>query len=274
MKLFKERSEKKSLAITTILSIALIFALLFFGLSYMEPPIESGITIRFGTSDVGSGDNLPEPVAPTPEEQPVSEQIETAPQETDPSETPEEVVTQTTEDAPVIEKKETAEKEIKTEETPKPAEKPESKPDKSTEDALQNILKGSAPGKEGGGGAGDDNLPGDKGDPSGDPDSDSYYGHGKGLDGDGNYRLGGRKALNKVKHTPNCNESGTVVVEVKVDQNGKVIQANPGVKGTTNPHSCLTEPAKRAALETKFNSDANAPSVQTGTIIYVFKLSD
>lgn len=94
------------------------------------------------------------------------------------------------------------------------------------------------------------------------------------MDGDGNYRLGGRQALVKKKYTQECNESGTVVVEIKVNQQGTVTQAKPGVRGTTNTNSCLLDPARRAALETKFNTDAKAPSVQTGYIIYEFKLSE
>ena len=71
-----------------------------------------------------------------------------------------------------------------------------------------------------------------------------------------------------------CNESGVVVVKIEVNQQGKVINAVAGVKGTTNTASCLLEPARRAALATKFNSDAEAPVKQVGTIIYEFKLSD
>lgn len=104
--------------------------------------------------------------------------------------------------------------------------------------------------------------------------SSTYYGNGAGLDGDGNYRLGGRKALNKEKIPQDCNESGVIVVKVSVNQNGQVISASPGQKGTTNSATCLTEPARRAALATRFNSDSNAPSVQIGYITYNFKLTE
>lgn len=123
-------------------------------------------------------------------------------------------------------------------------------------------------------GEGDDQKAGDKGDPDGDPNAKNYYGTGKGLDGDGKYRLGGRKALNKERYTQDCNESGEVVVKIEVDRNGNVIKATPGVKGTTNSSPCLLEPAKRAALDTRFNKDTDAPSKQVGFITYVFKLSE
>src|SRR5690606_18885802 len=56
--------------------------------------------------------------------------------------------------------------------------------------------------------------------------------------------------------------------------NGKVVSATPGVRGTTNNSRCLTDPAKRAALATKFNADENAPAKQSGKIIYKFSLSE
>ncbi|MFT6687792.1 MAG: protein TonB, partial [Saprospiraceae bacterium] len=121
---------------------------------------------------------------------------------------------------------------------------------------------------------GDDTEVGDKGDPNGNPNAKNYYGTGKGLDGDGNYQLGGRKALNKEKIVQDCNEAGTVVVSIEVDRNGNVISAVPGVRGTTNNSRCLTEPAKRAALATKFNKDDKAPSKQIGKIVYRFSLSN
>jgi protein TonB len=65
-----------------------------------------------------------------------------------------------------------------------------------------------------------------------------------------------------------------VVVKIEVNQTGQVISAIPGQKGTTNSATCLTDPARRAALATRFNADSNAPSVQRGFITYDFKLSD
>ena len=164
-------------------------------------------------------------------------------------------------------------------ETPKeppkkePPKKVEPKPDKTTTDAISSLINGPKNDGTAQGSEGDDNTRGDKGDPNGDPNAKSYYGTGKGLDGDGNYLLGGRKALNKAKETQECNEAGTVVVSIEVDRNGRVISATPGVRGTTNNSRCLLEPAKKAALATKFNSDSNAPAKQIGKIIYNFKLS-
>ena len=273
VKYIETAHEKKSLAITVVIHVVLILLLLFFGFKYLDPPPENGIAINFGTSEVGSGAEQP------------TEPVKSSPQKTTPPpvaavETPikDEVVTQETEEAPVIEKKK-IEKKVVQAETPvkkevEPVKKPDPKPDKSTTDALSSILNGPERDGRATGGEGNDRLAGDKGDPNGDLNASSYYGNGKGLDGDGNYLLGGRKALNKEKFVQDCNESGIVVVQIKVGRNGRVVSAVPGVKGTTNTAQCLTAPAKRAALATVFNSDPDAPEVQTGTIIYNFKLSD
>ena len=188
------------------------------------------------------------------------------------------MVTQANEEAPVIkqEEKKEVQEEVPEEEpeVKEPPKKPDPKPDKATTDALSSLINapkndGTADGNEG-----DDNIAGDKGSPDGDPNASSYYGTGKGLDGDGNYLLGGRKALNKEKYVQECNEAGTVVVSIEVDRSGRVISATPGVRGTTNNSRCLLDPAKRAAMATRFNPDDKAPAKQIGKIIYKFSLSD
>ena len=272
MSLLNTKHEKKSFTITVILHVLLILLMLFFGLKFLDPPPESGIAINFGTSEVGSGEVQPkEPVksAPTPTSSPVVSQ---------PKAVEEEVVTQETEEAPVIVKKTekkpvVQEKIVEPKEVP-PAKIPDPKPDKATSDAMSSIFNGPKSEGTASGGEGNDQTAGDKGSIDGDRNASAYYGNGLGLDGDGNYRLGGRRALNKERFVQDCNESGIVVVQIEVNQGGQVIRATPGVRGTTNSAACLTNPAKRAALATTFNSDPKAPSKQVGEIIYNFKLSE
>ncbi|EHQ43357.1 Uncharacterised protein [Myroides odoratus] len=98
-------------------------------------------------------------------------------------------------------------------------------------------------------------------------------GHGDGR-GDGvNYSLDGRSATVKAIPKYTCNEIGTVVVEVWVDQAGNTVEARAGVKGTTNTASCLLEQAKIAALQTKWQANDKAPAKQVGKIVYQFKLT-
>lgn len=288
MMILETEHEKKSFAITTAFFILLFLLLLLMKLSVDPIPdeIEGGggggeIAINFGNSEVGSGKNyqskdLSNPVAKKVPVKTVS-QVE-------------KVLTQETAEAPVISQTKNTVKIV----TPKPVVKEVPKPSKSTSDALSSLLNGSNKS-----GDGDDKTGGNKGKLNGDPNARGYnggggsgngsgggngsgtglgsgsgYGNGSGSgNGNGNYQLGNRKALNKPEPRYICNEQGTVVVQIAVDQNGKVVSANPGVKGTTNTAKCLLDQAKIAAMNTKWQSDDTAPSTQIGKIIYNFKLT-
>ncbi|UUF15000.1 MULTISPECIES: energy transducer TonB [Flavobacterium] len=293
--------KKKSLLLTTAIYAAIILLLFFIR---FWPPYNpennvaladgggggGGVTVNFGDSDLGSGANyksevleVKNEVKQTPakavEEEAIISQENTKADETD----------------VVIPVKEKPKK-------PVPVEKPIQKPvpekpkvSNSTNDALSSILKGSKKG-----GDGDDKASGNKGKVNGSLGSSGYYGSGGsgggtgGGNGTGNgigtgsgygpgsgggsgggsgYSLNGRKALSKPAPKYTCNEEGTVVVEVTVDQNGKTVSATAGIKGTTNKASCLLEQAKIAALNTKWSADENAAAKQVGKIIYNFNLN-
>lgn len=62
---------------------------------------------------------------------------------------------------------------------------------------------------------------------------------------------------------------GVVIVDITVDRNGRVTQANP----RSNPSirdELIYIYAKAAASRTVFNTDQNAPNPQKGTIHYTF----
>ena len=271
MTVLDTQHKRKSAAITAIILILLLFGIFNYGMKYLDPPIEYGLAINFGNSEVGSG----EPVEKTKaeaipqQEEVVEEEVKATLEET----VKEEIITDdTSEEVPVVEK--ITEKKEVVKEIPKevkPKEKPKPKPSKETTDALNSLLNGTS--KDGANsGEGDDQQSGVKGNENGDPNSDKYYGN-SGSGSGGNYNLAGRKALSKPIEKPDCQEEGTVVVSIEVDQNGKVTKATPGARGTTNSASCLYDAAKKAALKTKWNADGNAPSKQRGTIIYKFSLS-
>lgn len=104
-------------------------------------------------------------------------------------------------------------------------------------------------------------------------------GHAKGnslnaqTNGKPNAHVEGRKVIGG---TPlpayNVQDAGYVVVKIHVDQYGTVIKALPGVEGTTITNKELWEAARKAALETHFNIEGNAPQFQEGTITYYFNL--
>lgn len=116
------------------------------------------------------------------------------------------------------------------------------------------------------------NSSGNQGAPTGSPNSDNYSGTGLGNKGI-SYDLQGRSSLSIPKPQYNLQEGGKVVVEITVDKNGKVVNARPGMPGSTTSNSSLFEAAKKAALKAKFNSDNNAPAYQKGSITYNFQLN-
>ncbi|WP_245780672.1 energy transducer TonB family protein [Lutibacter maritimus] len=257
----------------------LLVAILFVGMTYLDPPEEYGIAVNFGTSDVGMGDKQPtELLKSAPQE--ISERKEQIVEEQVTETTSnknEEVLTQNTEDAIAIKKqieaKKRADEIAKLEKIKQDAiakQKAEEDAKRKKLDALIGGVsnsKGTATGGEG-----DDNTAGDKGKITGDPNANGYYGNG-GNGGGGDYQLGNRKPITRPKPDYICDEEGVVVVSIEVDTNGNVIKATPGVKGSTNTAACLMSQAKEAALKTKWSSDSKAPSKQVGTIKYRFSLS-
>ena len=91
--------------------------------------------------------------------------------------------------------------------------------------------------------------------------------------GKANAQLSGRNVVGTLpKPSYSAQLEGTVVVQIKVDQYGNVTEAVPGVSGTTITDKGLWNEARNAAMKAHFNTKADAPVVQMGTITYIFKL--
>lgn len=273
MSILDTKHKRKSVAITAIILLLMLFAIFNYGLKYLDPPEEYGLAINFGDLDVGTGEpveNAKKALTPeVVEKEEVVEEVKVTPNEV----IKEEVLTDdTSKEITVVEKKEVKKvpvKEVVKKEVPKETPKP--KPSKETTDALNSLLNGnSSDGNPKG--EGDDKKEGVKGNENGDPNSNKYYGN-EGTGSGGNYNLLGRIALSKPIEQPDCQEEGIVVVRITVDKNGKVISAKAGEKGSTNTAPCLLKPAREAALRTTWNADQKAPANQTGTIIYKFTLT-
>ena len=194
------------------------------------------------------------------------------------------VVTQKEASVPVVKEETKTTPKPKVEETKAPSKEvqeevkkvvpPKPTVSKSTKEVLSNLLKASDKSGETQEGEGDDQTPGDKGKVEGNPYASSYYGT-AGLGGKGNgFGLSGRSLQNQGSVTQECNQEGVVVVRITVDKNGSVVAAEAGVKGTTNSHLCLLEPAKKTAFMHKWFSDSNAPTKQVGFVVVNFKLGE
>lgn len=125
--------------------------------------------------------------------------------------------------------------------------------------------KGEGDGKTGGSGSGSKQGVGD-GDGTG-------HGNGNpGFNGRGGYDLKGRMLIQKPPRMTDSKEEGIVVVEIIVDENGKVITATPGQRGSTTTSAKLYALARQAAKEAKFNSSPDGIKEQRGTYTFVFLL--
>ena len=93
------------------------------------------------------------------------------------------------------------------------------------------------------------------------------------FEGEPNARLAGR-SVNGTLHKPSYRVvgEGKVVVKIWVDQYGNVTKAQAGVEGTTATDKSLWQAAYKAAMGAHFNMDASAPSLQEGTITYIFNI--
>lgn len=281
MKYFKTKHEKDSAKITALIVFILLLLIFIVGPKYMDPPLEYGIVVNFGTTDYGSGNIQPKkPVKSEIEEINEPQKIvESNPEISKLQETKEEkVLTQETEESIAIKKKEVAEKRIIAEaeaKTKKEAERIErlKKEQEAKKKKLDALIGGI--GKSDGtdtGSEGNDNRAGDKGQLDGDPYESNYFGNlGSGSEGVG-YGLNGRGRPENFKVLPDCDEEGSVVVEIHVDRNGKVVNAIPGKKGTTG-NICLYDAAKKTALSYKWQADSKAPEKQVGFVLVNFSVT-
>lgn len=295
MSLLDTRHKKKSFTLTTALLSVLLLLMFYIGLTYMEPPIENGITVNFGTTEFGMGTEQPrEKVKSQPAEQQTKvEEVVQEEQAAPPEEVAAEEVTEkpaekllTREDEEAIkikqqqetERREAAARKAKAEQQAREQKAAEEKArqeqeakKKKLDELMGGLTKsdGTAQGSEG-----DDQRAGDKGQPDGDPYATSYYGAPGSGSGTGGYGLNGRSLANSGKVQQDCNQEGRVVVQIVVDRSGKVVQATPGVRGTTNSDPCLLEPARRTAFMHQWNADSNAPSQQVGFVVVNFRLGE
>mgnify|MGYP006093833663 FL=1 len=275
--------KKKSAGLTAI--FAVLFLSLFFvlGLTYYDPPVSYGMEVNFGTSTKGSGNQQPQELLESKPGVVAKNTVEkTQVNTTQPPPKPIKVGDVVTEKESIVTlpEKETVIKEVQpetkipekvTEATPQ---KKVSKVSEATKNVVSNLLKNKTQQGEVIEGEGGDVIAGDKGKQTGDLYSSSYY-NTAGLGGKGKgYGLNGRNLQSNGKVVQECNQEGIVVVRITVNNQGNVVFAEPGVKGSTNTHPCLLEPAKKTALLHKWYSDTKAPLEQVGFVVIQFKLGE
>jgi outer membrane biosynthesis protein TonB len=287
----KKTYRSKAFIWTAIIHGLLILFLVLYKIITPIPPFAEGgggtglgLEVNLGTIDEGMSGEIQQP-QPVVENTPIPEQ----------SQQPEKLMTDESDDeseplktADVNPKVITPVKvktiiQTKPKETPKPVQeqKPvETKPTVNSKALFpakpqsNNTGTGSKPGVSGSpdGTAGSNLYAGNGTGSGGGTGGGSGTGNGTGVGGGISFSLEGRNPSALPKPEYNGTEEGKVVVEVTVDKTGNVVNAVPGVKGSTTLDDYLLSVAKKAALQSKFDRKPDAPAFQKGTITYRFVL--
>lgn len=221
----------------------LILCLLLMGLRYPDPPPpELGVEMDMGEfSDVGT------------DSEHAAEGGEDLSSESSYANDDNNELTQQSEDVPLVSKKTPSP--TKNKKKPKDNVKPQSEETKIDQNAL--FTKGRV--KKGSGGS-----------------TGVGEGSGKGSGGEGggsgiSFSLAGRGSKSLPGPTATSPENGNIVVEIRVDQEGNVVFAKAGVRGTTLWDTNLWRRCEQAAKKSKFTANPDAPELQKGTITYIFR---
>jgi hypothetical protein len=227
------------------------------------PEIELSLGMEgFGNSDPGgSGENDPEmETTPVVATSAIDNSTSSAPN----------VITDDTEESVSV--KTTPEATNKPKATTTAPKVEEQKPSKNLLNALarlkskkKHVGKGEGTGKTGGSGSGtNEGIGGSNGTGRGNSTPGGI--------GIGDYDLTGRQLVKKAQSMSDTHEEGIVVVEIIVNQYGKVIKAIPGQRGSTTTSANLYAKARQAALNVKFNPSDKGIKEQRGTYTFVFIL--
>ena len=222
----------------------LILCLLLMGLRYPDPPPpELGVEMDMGEfSDVGT------------DSEHAAEGGEDLSSESSYANDDNNELTQQSEDVPLTSKKTPST--TKNKKKPKDNVKPQSEETKIDQNAL--FTKGRV--KKGSGGS-----------------TGVGEGSGKGSGGEGggsgiSFSLAGRGSNELHKPTATSPANGNIVVEIRVDQEGHVVSAKAGARGTTLwEDKNLWRLCEQAAKDSKFTAKPDAPELQPGKITYIFR---
>lgn len=267
-----ERNKNIQAAAYTVLVCSIAF-LVFTLVSWKKPTEEKpllteGIEVNLGNSDVGDGDVQPQsPGEPAPE---TNNNTSSTPANTSNANTNDKPDTNEPDGIPASTNTKPVVKPNNTNTNTKPSTKPVTNPTPTLPKPKATMGKNTGGNGTGGNnsdsynnskGEGNDGKPGDKGKPWGSVDGKVY-------DGPGGTKIYGEFGKRGIRNFPTFNdefdEDAKVAVNVVVDANGNVIEANINPKGTSATQSKTKQVALRRAKEIKFNKGTET---QKGTII-------
>ena len=282
MIIFDSPHKKKSASITFIVALLLIILFFGLGLTYYDPPIDYGMEINFGNTVQNSG-NIKEQnhelnnLDVIEEDQSSIKPATKSNTEINASMKSKSVLTERKSSVSIPKKESLKKRNQKKVKEGKKTEKLTIKKEipkvsKTTKNIVSNLLNKKK--------QVNDNQPNNsqslvnKNSRNQSAYSSTYYNSSISGSDIKSYGLNGRSLQSKGKVLQECNEQGLVVVRISVNRNGEVVTAEPGVKGTTNTHPCLLNPAKKTAQLHKWFPDNEAPELQFGFVVIQFKLGE
>jgi periplasmic protein TonB len=273
---YYESNRNKGLIISIVLH-GLLLLLFYLLVAYKapDPPLPVyGVELNLGFEESGSGTMVN--TSPTEQANPEAEQapdpspVESQPEpETSPSEAP--VATQP-DPAPVSQPEKPVTETPKEKVDPEPK-KPveENKPEPKPEFKPKALFPGKDKKPPGGSEGNDPGKTGNKGKPDGTPDGTSYDGTpGKGGSG-ASLDLSGWAWSIKPDPKDKSDESGKIVFVIKVNEEGKVIQATVEEKTVSSEVVQLYKAEVLKSTFRKLNEQADMPAISTGRITFIIR---
>ena len=254
--------------------ILCLLVLLFLSFVFLRTEIraeEEGIPVEFGITESASGVNDPASSSKrteTPDIQPVPEIIP----DPAPSNPRQPIITQNNEQTAAIEaERQRKEQERKAEQERREAERKRLEEEQRRKDAINRQMAdafgagNATSGSQGSAASGS----GNQGNPQGNAGSGAQTGTGS----FGSFDLSGRSLRGGSLPRPayDVQEEGTIVVEITVNPQGDVTQAEIRLRGTNIENANMRRSAIDAAKKTKFNSISGNQN-QIGTITYRYTL--
>lgn len=265
----EENNYPKAIAIATVVMGLLIAISFIWVIESFKPEEElgmGGIVVNYGTAETGMGNDytsIDEPSVDPNANNKMPDKI-TPEQKVTPNTSSDidakDILTQSTEDAVAVNTKTTKSSNTSTPTT-------EAKPAQPT--INPNALYKGKKNNGTGGGDGTGNTPGNQGDVDGDPLAPFY---GDGGSGFGNKPLPLSNFKNLQKPEDDGQETGTIMVKILVNRQGRVIRATAGAKGSTFSNDALNRKCEQSMMNASLNAISSGPETRVFYVPFVFRV--
>ncbi len=246
--------------------------LTYLSIPYTQTQMEvGGLEVNYGTSEKGMGEDFTSTESPASSTKPNHKQspnekvVTPSKNINSTSHSDKEILTQNNEDAEAVHsgKKNTRMQSQVQNPNPNPAPKPPK--------VNQNALYKGASSSGSGSGDGNSDQAGNQGSLSGSVLSRNYGASGGG-GGGVSLNLAGRKFISRPTLSDDGQTEGKIAVSITVDREGNIVSAEAGGRGTTIQNEDLWKKCEQAVIRSKLNPISAGPDIQSGKVVFSFKL--